>query len=222
MTLLTTFITSTFSLAQIPTPITVPPLPPGSAFDRYILEDTWALATILALAALVAVFVNLKRQRPARALAIGLPLAALCAAVLVAGWLVETPREAVTRRTQDMVFAVAQHDTPRLTALLSPTAELVSSPRGAAQGRDEILAIADAYSQVRGDVENHAVLEVQASQDGPRSARSQVLVRVWAMGAPVFSWWKLDFQRVPDGSWLCTRIEELWDSSQPSPRPERP
>lgn len=202
------------TLAQIPTPITVPPLPSGSLFDRYILEDTWALGAILALAAAVAIFLLLKQQRPAMALCIGGSLAAACAAVLLAGWLVETPREIVSRNTQEMVFAVARQDRPALTSLLAPEAQLTSSPRGPAEGRAEILSLVESYSQLRGNVQDHAVLEVQASQDGPNTARTQVLVRVWAFGAPVFSWWRLDFRRTGDGSWTCTRIEELWDSGQ--------
>lgn len=202
------------TLGQIPTPITVPPLPSAPLLERWILEDAWAPGTVLALGAALAAFILLRRQEPARALLVSGILAAAAAAVLLAGWLVETGRETMIRETHDMVFAVAGADRARLTALLDPDAQLVSSPAGEADGRDAIIAKVDGYAQVRGMVTEHAVLEVQASQDGPQTGRVQVLVRVWAGGVPVFSWWRLDFRRSSDNLWTCRRIEELWDSSR--------
>ncbi|HLO41008.1 MAG TPA: hypothetical protein VK176_08295, partial [Phycisphaerales bacterium] len=92
------------ALAQVPTAITIPPLPEPSLVERYLFEDVWAPGTILAVAAMVFAFILLKRQLPARALAVGGLCAALSAAVFLTGWLVETTREQIAGGTREMVY----------------------------------------------------------------------------------------------------------------------
>jgi hypothetical protein len=200
-------------LAQIPTAITIPPLPSPPLYQQYLFEDVWAPATILALAAIVSTFILLKRQQPSRALAVGGVCALLSVTNFLVGWLVETPRETVANGTRDMVQGVADADRQTVSGLLDPQAELVAlSYIPGAEGREAILVRVDAYAAIRGMVTNHAVQEVQASQDGPSTARTQVLVRVSAP-YPVLSWWRLDWRKGTDDLWRCTRIEPLWLST---------
>lgn len=201
------------ALAQVPTAITIPPLPEPSLVERYLFEDVWAPGTILAVAAMVFAFILLKRQLPARALAVGGLCAALSAAVFLTGWLVETTREQIAGGTREMVYGVANADRAAVGDLLDPSVELVGlSYIPSAEGKEAVLTRVDAYAAVRGMVTNHAVQEIQASQDGPLTARTQVLVRVSAP-YPVLSWWKLDWRKGTDEVWRCTRIEPLWLST---------
>ncbi|MBL8964191.1 MAG: hypothetical protein KF787_02955 [Phycisphaeraceae bacterium] len=207
------------TLAQIPTPVSVPPLPSPPAIERYLFEDAWAIATPLAVAAAVAIFTLLRRQEGHRALVVGGVLAAIAAAVALTGWFVRTPREMVRENTRSMITAVADGDTNTLTRLIEPQARLVAAVAVAeADDREEILSRVRSYEAYRGSTRDLAILELQASQDGPNSARTQVLLRAWTSNFPVFSWWRLDFRRGSDGSWACRRIELLWISSVGSRR----
>ncbi|GMV27045.1 MAG: hypothetical protein AMXMBFR58_30760 [Phycisphaerae bacterium] len=199
--------------AQIPTPISVPPLPPGPAWERYLLEDSWVPALMLGLAALVAGITFLRRQQATRAITSFALLAAAAATVMMVGILVKTPREIVRAHTESMVFAAGRGDRAVLSEILAPDARLTASFAGEAGSRQEILDLVDRYATERAQVRDHAVLELQASRDGPSTARTQVLVRVWAANVPVFSWWRLDFRRSDGGLWTCRRIEMLWISS---------
>lgn len=202
------------TLAQIPTPVTVPPLPSAPVFERYLFEDAWAIAVPAAILAAVTAYTLMRRQEPRRAMAVGGALAAVAAAVALTGWLVRTPRELVRDHTRSMVAAAADADTEALARLLEPQARLVAAVAVAeAHDREEILSRVRSYEATRASTRDLSILELQASQDGPNSARTQVLLRAWTSSFPVFSWWRLDFRRSVDGSWNCRRIELVWISS---------
>ncbi|MCC6427396.1 MAG: hypothetical protein IT435_11315 [Phycisphaerales bacterium] len=198
---------------QIPGTVDVTPLPSAPLWERLILEQTWVTAGVLLLAAVVWAVVMLKRQEVRRAGIGSGGLALLAASILVLGRVVQTPREIMARQTQEMVFAVADGDHPRLRALLDADAALEFRGAWSAEGREGIMGRVDEYAQYRGQVTDHAVLEVQASRDGSNVGRTQVHVRVSAQGMPVFSWWRLDWRADADGNWTCRRIESLWVSA---------
>ncbi len=190
----------------------VAPLPSPPMWERLLLEQSWATATVLALLGLVVTVILVRRREMMRAAGIGGGTVLVALAVLLTGRLVETPRETMARQTEELVFGVAGARRNVVAALLAADARLESPLSGVADGREAILALVDRCSQVRGPVRDHAVLEVQATQDGGNVGRTQVHVRVYAEGVPVFSWWRLDWSRGADGAWTCRRIESLWIS----------
>lgn len=201
---------SALVLAQVTAPFTPPPLPRGSLFDRFLLENPWPTAVALVVFAAAVLASSNARGR----LRQGLTAAAVCVAAAIGVWvlafLVETPRERIRQRTADLVRVTVSADVAALDSMLdeSVTLATVLSPSGI--DKPGILRAVEQVLRGQYAIHDHRVLTTQATIDGPRVARSQVRVRVTpeATRIPHSSWWRIDW--IYDGSqWRVTRIEAL-------------
>jgi hypothetical protein len=190
-------------LALIPDPA---PLPADPLWERWLLESPWPAAGLLALAGVVA-FAVLNRRARAGAAAGSLVAAILAGAgVILLARFITTDRETLRARSASLVAAVASRDQALVGSLLAPTARLAKWPL-ALTGRD---AIVDRVGSVPA-IHEWALLEAQASLDGPAVARTQIKLRITPdqTRAPNLSWWRLDWQRDAQGHWVVIQIEPL-------------
>lgn len=192
-----------------PTPPT--PLTESFGLEHYTLESPLAMVLVLlALAGLCWVFVRPARRRAGTLGAVVLGLAA--AGLGAAAHFIDTPREQVSDAVSSIVDAVARADTRRADALLAPNAAIYDFERSSPVSKDEILSriSSDFAPGARYELDDHAVLALQASFPSPDAATTQVKVRVSskAWGGPYFSWWRMDLAR-QEGAWRITGIQPL-------------
>lgn len=190
-------------LALIPDPA---PLPAGPLWERWLLESPWPTAGLLALAGLVA-FALLNRQgRAGAAVASAVAALALGAGVVVLANVVTTEREALRARSFSIVAAVAGRDQAMVGAMLAPNARLTKWPL-ALTGREAIVERVGSVPAIQ----EWALLEAQASLDGPAVGRTQIKLRITPdqTRVPNLSWWRLDWQRDAKGQWVVIQIEPL-------------
>ncbi len=195
-----------FGMIDPPAP---PPLPSPPVFDRFVLENPWPLAVLLALGA-VGAFITLRHRPPARrAFLISGGLLAAGAGVVLAGALVETPRERLRSATLALVSAAARADAEGTGELLAPDAVLYPPGGGSALDRDRVMARVREDLGGRWRLREWAVLETQSAASGD-SGRTQVKVRVTpeSVGFPNISWWRIGWRR--DGAgWRVISIEPV-------------
>lgn len=143
-------------------------------------------------------------------------LAASAVGLLAAGWgamamLVTTDREAVSRRSRDLVHAVAHVRIAQVAQLLDQDATLTYFRAPSGLDRDGILREVERTLGGEYRVKEARVNSVQAAIDGPNLARTQVHVTVvpQATQFPHQSWWRLDWRRGTDRTWRAFSIEPL-------------
>lgn len=188
-----------------------PALPAPSLFERFVLEDPWIAALVL-LAVAIGVFLAFSRVGQRRQGTIAALTALLAAAaVLVAGTLVETPRERMMDSARRLVDAVARGDAQDADRELDDHAILTLFLFPDGIEKDRILAeVAARFTSGPYTVKEHRVIDVQASRDGSNVGRVQIKVRVVPRDQPTpfFSWWLLDFQE-HEGAWRVAAIRPL-------------
>lgn len=195
---------------DIPTPSGLPSPGPVSL---YLFERPMLPAAVLLVSAVVLYVVCNTRGKPGRGFALAGAMVALAGALVLTASFVRTDREILLEQSRRLVRAVATADPATAGAILADDCRL--EPRGPvpAADRDRILALlaSDFASGASNAVREHAILEAQASIDGPNVGRAQIKVRVTpeSTGAPFFSWWLLDFRSDPPGGWRVTRITPL-------------
>lgn len=152
-------------------------------------------------------------------------LAAALLAALAAGWatlatLVTTDREAVSRRSRELVLAVAQVRIDRVDNILDQDATLTYFRAPAGLARAEILREIERTLGGEYRVKEARVNSVQAAIDGPNLAQTRVHVTVIpeATQFPHQSWWRLDWRRGPDQVWRAFSIEPLAIAGAPADR----
>jgi hypothetical protein len=194
-----------------PTGAEVPPLPAAPAWEVWLLESPAIAAAVLGVLGCVLLVRRGLWSRAAGGLLIVAGLG-----VFGAGWLVQTPREAMSERTRELVAAVAGGEAGAMRGLLDE-AVTVASARGqsrglpvAYEGREAIIAAATSRLPGLG-IRRVAVLEVRAAVDGPEVGRTHVRVRAEGEGGAWLghAWWEIDWVRRDQG-WLAAEIEPLW------------
>lgn len=202
----------TLTLAQILTESPVPRLPDPPALTHYLLESPWFAVVGLALGGAIALVV-LNRQGRA-SLGAGIMLVGFALAVLLAvvAYLVETQRERLIRQTRELVTRTAAADTAALRPMLSERVNVVSAlPLTLPVDKETLL---DRVRQELGEahpIAEHSTGGEQASIDGVNTARTQL--RVWVQlhrdqaitGAPIGSWWRIDWRKEGD-EWRVATI----------------
>jgi hypothetical protein len=177
-----------------------------------------AVVALLLIAAVVA-WTGHSRGRPAllRTAAVVVLLAGAWGA---AGALVTTDREAVSRRSRELVAAVAAVRTSDVAAILDRDATLTYFRAPAGLDREAILREVERTLGGEYRIREARVGEVQAKIDGPNLARTQVRVTVVpeATGLPHLSWWRIDWRRGTDGTWRAFSIEPLVITGVPAAR----
>ncbi len=187
-----------------------------------LFENPWILAGLLAIGAisLFVVFNNRRKLRLGAAFAGVFALGAIT--VMLLAMLVTTDREQVKNLSRELIAAVADADAQPVEQILSPFATLVAE--GALRSelsRDEILdRIRDASSNggaydgqgTRVAADEYRIREIRVGIQSSTAARSQVNVVITPSitSFPTGTWWELDWDKLPDGSWKARRIELVW------------
>ncbi|MEM8758430.1 MAG: nuclear transport factor 2 family protein [Planctomycetota bacterium] len=199
---------------QGPSANQVPPLPPVPPVDRWVFEQPQPLAiAIAAVGLLVGIAMLRGGSRKAGSLALLVGLAA-GAGVFLAGTLIETPRETISRLAATLATAAADGDRPAVAALLEPDARVAPGQSRLAglfalEGRERI---ADEVTRLaRFGLGRIQVLETRAALDGTRVGRCQIRVRALNNegGWINHSWWLIDWVE-RDGTWRASKITPLW------------
>lgn len=195
----------------------VEPLPAPPLLERTLFEQPLLAVLILLILAIIAAIAFARRNQRRRGWTIAGVLAAAAAGLYLLAALVTTERETLLDRTEGFVAATAQVDTALLNDLLSEDARLRSEGNIARavptiETRREIIDRAQRELQGRYHIKSWEILDRQATLDGPNVARTQVRVEVEAdqFSRPHYSWWRLHWERGPDGQWRCFEVEPLW------------
>jgi hypothetical protein len=194
----------------------VPALPEPPAFQRFVFEAPLLPALALGLLAVVA-FLSLRNAGRVKAGAgVMVGLLAVAGGLFVVAGSVETDRERLMARQDELVAAVANADLDALEDLLDEAVRIrVTGPLGIANGLDKrgiISRVADTTGGAY-PVRDFGIIERQAVLDGPNAARTQVHVRVESRGSGgTFTWFRLGWRLSPDGAWRAIEIEPLFMS----------
>lgn len=184
-------------------------LPAAPALERWTLEQPVPLTLALLTAGMVALVV-LRRRGRLMAGVVALVGAVLAAAgVALAGWSVQTPREAMTRSTRALVAGVFAGDRGGVDDLLGPEVLLVVAGEVSdAFERGDVLGVTSRVGELGVSEWDQRVRG--AVVDGPDAGRTAVMVR--ARGAmtsefPTSSTWIISWRRSPGDAWRAERLE---------------
>lgn len=185
----------------------VPQLPGPPPIARYLFENPWPGVILLVLAAVVVFAVLNQRGRLTRGAAIAAALIAAAAGLWFTARAVVTPREHLRRQTYTLIGAVLRGDEARMRQILEPEA-FAYFPE--AENGVRILDWAGPNLSEAYRIREWAVLDEQASMDGPGTARTQFHVRVTAedSGLPYLGWVRFNWRHDSDG-WMVKSVEEL-------------
>jgi len=191
-----------------------------SFVDRWVLEQPWATASVLLVAGVLLFWALQQRAKAGRGL-VALALGALLAAgVVIAGTLIETDRERLTRQTTELVSAVAASDTATADRLLSDGLITLSAGEEVSGfGKPEVMAVVrgfDGFGLTRWTQQYAG-----AGMDNRTVGRTRVTVKVEeAGGQKVFlpSTWEFAWVKHNDGTWKVSRIECLTMFGRPPSR----
>jgi hypothetical protein len=189
-------------------------LPSPPVLEHYVLENSWPLAAVLVIAALVAAWMLNRQSRARQAVMAGGGLLLVAAGVLIAGQMVTTTRESLIARTRTLVAATAAADTASLRDMLAGDIQLRAYFFNEPMKKDVVLDRVERYMGHEYPVQSHKIDSPQATIDGPNAARTQVHVVVTNPSAtmynvPVGSWWRVDWRMDKDGVWRVTQLECL-------------
>lgn len=194
----------------------VAPLPEPPLLQRYIFEAPALPAIGLVIAGVIVLIAFATRGRAKAGLVVMLAAGLLAGSLLLADAMVETTRETVLKRQDELVAATAGVRLAELDGLLEVDARVRGSrlwQLRAGLDRGGILSVVESVLGVRYPVEEIAIIERQAVIDGPNSARSQVYIRVRAGGSGrTFAWFRVYWRLGPDGEWRVIEIEPLFIS----------
>ncbi len=192
-------------------------LPPTPLLERFLFEQPLLPTAVLAVLAVIAAVAFLRRNQRKRGLIVAGVLAVVAGGVYLTATSVTTERETLLDRTEAVIGATAQAQGPILQDMLTENALLRTSGAIArvlpsVEGRDEIITKVEQNLGGRYRVTRWEILDRQATIDGPNVGRTLIRVGVEAEAASRthYSWWRLHWERGPDGVWRCFELEPLW------------
>lgn len=192
-------------------------LPPPPLLERFLFEQPLLPIAVLVLLAIIAVVAFASRNQRRRGLLVAGVLVAVAAGVYLASMLVTTERETLLGRTEVAIGATAQVEVDAMSEILTEDAYLrttgaIARVQPPVEGRTEIIDLAARRLQSRYRVSQWEILDRQATIDGPNLGRTLVRVGVDVDGfsRTHYSWWRLHWERGPDGVWRCFELEPLW------------
>ncbi len=195
----------------------IPPLPAAPLLERFLFEQPWLPMAILGVLAIIAIMAFAGRNQRRRGFVVAGVLAACAAGVYVVSMLVTTERETLIERTKVAIGAVADVDVATLREVLLEDAYFRSEGDivrvvPSIDGRAEIIDQVERYLQNRYRVTSWDIHDRQATIDGPNTGRTLVRVGVDSdsFSRTHYSWWRLHWERGPDGLWRCFELEPLW------------
>jgi hypothetical protein len=190
-----------------------PPLPHAPAMAHYVLESPWLLSiAMIALAVIGATLLSTRgRPRSSRIAAVAGVTAAVVM-ISLAG-VIETPREVMARRAQQLISSTAAGDAGAVEAMLTPDAVLYLPPSPVRHDHRAIVERVRTHFSSGGvwAVSSCRVVAIQACEDAPGRGRVQVKVAATpaGMGGTFPSWWRIDFERGSDEEWRVSGISLL-------------
>jgi hypothetical protein len=185
----------------------MPDPPRVDLFTRFVLENPYPLAAVLAVLALGLAWMGLREQR-VRHLQIAGGVAVLAAIVLLTGLIVTTSAEHGKAVTRQLVHHAVNAEAAQAMSLFSHDAALsVGSPRNPGVGIDVIrrqIERLDGHYRIR----SNRITSMKAYSESRDAARVDMTcwTEVEGGGGPTPSQWILRIERQPDGEWLITRI----------------
>ncbi|UYV13969.1 MAG: hypothetical protein NCW75_06680 [Phycisphaera sp.] len=192
-------------------------LPPPPLLERFLFEQPLLPIAVLVLLAIIAVVAFASRNQRRRGLIVAGVLVAVATGVYLASMLVTTERETLLERTEVAIGATAQVEVDAMSEILTEdaylrTAGAIARVQLPVEGRTEIIDLAARRLQSRYRVGQWEILDRQATIDGPNLGRTLVRVGVDVDGfsRTHYSWWRLHWERGPDGVWRCFELEPLW------------
>jgi len=192
-------------------------LPPAPLLERFLFEQPLLPLAVLGLLAVIAGIAFASRNQRRRGVLVAGVLVALAGGVYLMSTLVTTEREELLARTEVLIGATARVDSTVLRDILTENASLrttgdIERVLASIEGRAEILSRAHQNLQGRYQVTQWAIVDRQATIDGPNVGRTLVRVGVDVEGfsRTHYSWWRLHWERGPDGQWRCFEIEPRW------------
>lgn len=192
-------------------------LPPAPLLEQFLFEQPLLPIAVLVLLALIAAIAFAGRNQRRRGLIVAGVLIALAAGVYLVSMLVTTERETLLARTEVAIGSVAQLDDGTMREVLTEdvylrTAGAIARLQPSVEGRSEIIDLAERRLKGSYHVTDWKILDRQATIDGPNLGRTLVRVGVDADGISRthYSWWRLHWERGPDGVWRCFELEPLW------------
>lgn len=192
-------------------------LPPAPLLERFLFEQPLLPIAVLVLLALIAAIAFAGRSQRRRGLIVAGVLIALAAGVYLVSMLVTTDRETLLARTEVAIGSVALLDGGTMREVLTEdvylrTAGAIARLQPSVEGRSEIIDLAERRLRGSYHVTDWKILDRQATIDGPNLGRTLVRVGVDADGISRthYSWWRLHWERGPDGVWRCFELEPLW------------
>lgn len=188
----------------------VPPLPSSPLIERILLDNPWPTVVAMLLVGVVGFLILNQRGRAKHGLVVFGAALVAAAGAFVCAMVVETDREAMKRRSRELIGAVARVEVESLEELLDGDMELNVTQVGRGVGKEQTIASVRRYLGSVYPVREHTILELQSTLDGPRLGRTQVRVRVTSDVGVLPSWWRVDWLRDTDGTWRARRIEALW------------
>ena len=192
------------------------PLPSGPLWQRLLLENPLPIAAVLATAGVAVIFIFKQRADINRGLKLGLPAVFAAVALWILASAVQTDREKLKASAIGLVRAVASGDAAATDRALADDALLRTFIDASGLTKDRILERVERDFRKGGSLEvsDFAILEIQATTQGPRDGFVQFKLRATPQltGGPTFSWWRLDLSRDTDGAWRTTGIDLLESS----------
>lgn len=195
----------------------VPMLPAAPLFRRLLLEEPGTLTAVLVVAAIVGFYLFNRSGKTREAFWWALVVLVAAAGVQTAARSIQTDREAILEATKELVRVTSRADTAALEPMLASDVRLSNDfnlARSEAQfdsDKAQILADVRTYLKDRFPLKECAILDTQGVIDRDGYGRTQVRIRAVpeALGFPNISWWRIDWQRQPDGSWLVRGIQPV-------------
>ncbi|MHC4946712.1 MAG: hypothetical protein ACYTG1_00410 [Planctomycetota bacterium] len=196
------------------------PDPPGvNIFTRFVLENPWPLAGLLAVAAIAVAWPALREGRPGRTRP-ALGLAGAAAAVVAAALAVTTSGERARAVTRELVDSVVAGDLVAAVDLFSDDATVsLGSTTSPAYDRDVIVSGLDRAT--RYDVAGNRIRALRAYTVSGDEAEVHLGCLTDAGYGYTPSTWVLRVRREGDGEWRVIRLTCVSIATRPPPPPGR-
>jgi len=185
----------------------VPDPPASDLFTRYVFEQWWPLAALLAIIGGVVLWRGLVEERSRLEIA-GAAALLLGAIVAVTGWLVTTAGEHAKVVTRQFVDLAVEGDAVMASRLLTGTATLnVGRPENPGMDESAIIAMLDQLGSTYA-IERNSITSLRGySADTDTGV---VHLACWTETVNSYgqvpSQWVLQVRRQPEGTWKIARI----------------
>lgn len=188
----------------------MPDPPDTSLFTRFVLENPYPLAALLAVMAAALIWLGLRDQRREMRWA-GVALLVAGGVTLGLGTFIVTPAERATAVTRELVRAVEQNDTDRALGMIADGATFtISSPRNPGMDIDYIRSQLRRLTDQQ-TVDSIMITSLSSYTQSPSRAevhlacRAQVGTRL-GISRPTPSEWVLRIEEQSNGEWKVTGI----------------